>query len=235
MSARRPKFSPSKKYRKAQQPIMSGSSTLIPVSEAPWPRLPPATRQLGIPRQQSILSLPARKRYIQIHHPRSQLPSTHSTQPQNPDGDDPFIDNGNDITNDFTATLYKHNLENPGTSNAQKRQRQWQQWQLVTIPLLIDPYLDVLWKTRSLRDEAPIHEPQDCNSCPVSLRSIIPDSRRQPQCLGIREETVPLSSPKHFGLDRGARGLLGGQRVSIEHPGRYSSRIQQRAQMDRVK
>lgn len=168
MSARRPRFSPSKKYRKVVKPIQAGVPTLVPISEAPRDRLPPDTAHLGIPRRQAIFSLPAKKKFIQFRRPPTQ---GSSTQPQYPVEDDPFIaDNETTAPNDFANTIYHYSVDNSTPSNAHKRQRQWRQWQLHTIPSLIAPYLDLLKKTRSLRDSLPSYEPPEC-SC-ASRRSL---------------------------------------------------------------
>lgn len=162
MSARRPKFSPSKSKRKAQNAVPSGSSNLLVLSEAPRTRLPPTTARLAIPRHQTILSLPVRKSYVQIQRPRTHPSPSHPNPGGLDDSDDPFIADDSTITNDFTNAIHQHTLGDPINPNAQKRQRQWRQWQFHTIPSLVQPYLDILKKTRSLRDKHPPCEPLRC-------------------------------------------------------------------------
>ncbi|KAJ3475061.1 hypothetical protein NLI96_g12083 [Meripilus lineatus] len=155
MSARRPKFSPSKSKRKAQKAVPPGSSNLLLLSEAPRTRLPPATAHLAIPRHQTILALPVRKSYVQIQRPRT-------AQTRHINSEDPSVADNDTFQNDFTNIIFQHSLEDSPNTNAQKRQRQWRQWQLHTIPSLVQPYLDILRKTQSLREKPLLCEPPRC-------------------------------------------------------------------------
>lgn len=158
MSTRRPKLSPSKRNRKPATTDPPTPSGLVLVSEAPRTRLPPNTAHLGIPRHQTILSLPVRKSYVQIQRPRNHS----STQPHSAHSDDPFVADDDSIPTEFSNVLYEYMIGEPPSSNAQKRQRQFQQWQFNTIPSLVQPYLEILRKTNSLREKPPAPERPKC-------------------------------------------------------------------------
>lgn len=168
MSARRPKLSPSKRQRKPPNPNPPTTSSLVLVSEAPRTRLPPMTAHLGIPRHQTILALPVRKSYVQIQRPRTHQ-STHTL----PAPSDPFTADDDSIPNEFTNVLYQYAIGDPPSVNAQKRQRQWRQWQDYTIPSLIQPYKEILRKTQSLREEAPTPEQPRCTCMRSRLITVL--------------------------------------------------------------
>lgn len=153
MSARR--FRPSSpQKKKSRQPTPAPSFGLIPISDAPRSRLPRNTTTLGVPRHNTVLVLPAKKRFTQINQPSGKRPA-----PSNPNEDDPF--NAQDYEQD--PHIFHHNLDEADVNrNAHKRRCQWRQWQEETIPLLIGPHLTLLRQTNSLRDPPPPSEPPEC-------------------------------------------------------------------------
>lgn len=153
MSARRFKPSSPKKKRPSAQVSSSG---LIPLSEAPRLRLPPNTTSFGIPRHNTVLVLPAKKRYTQINAPSTKRP----LRPRSHDSDDPFSVGDNEQP----SHIYHEFISEEDTNrNGNKRRRQWRQWQEETIPSLVAPYLALLRQTSSFCDPPPLSEPPECS------------------------------------------------------------------------
>lgn len=152
MSARR--FRPSSPQKKKRPPTPTTLFGLIPLSDAPRSRLPRNTTTLGVPRHNTVLVLPAKKRFTQINPPSAKRPAS-----SNPHEDDPF--DAQDY--DQHPYIFHHIVEETDLNrNAHKRRRQWRQWQEETIPSLIGPHLTLLRQTNSFRDPPPPPEPLEC-------------------------------------------------------------------------
>lgn len=126
---------------------------VMPIKDIPMPRRPYGMRYILTSAEGQILT------------PQGLLAQVPHTQaiPQSVPTENDIIYSLLDDNDDDDDDDVKDMLDNETENN--KKKRQWRRWSEEIIPSLIEPYVDLLWKTDGLRDMDKVKGVSQCQQC----------------------------------------------------------------------